>query len=104
MNAVQFVQGHAHTWHGGAHTVVNSQEHGFISGLAVARQLGAGYAFEEAGARAWLNFWGRGMLGPHFRTVREGERAPAHPASEWLGSSARARGEVLGPRRPYRME
>ena len=90
MNAFQFVQGHAHTWHCGAHTVVNSQEHGFISGLAVARQLGAGYGFEDAGAREWFNFWGRGMFGPSFREVREGERAPVHPASESLGSAAGA--------------
>ena len=67
------LQGHAHTWHCG-HTVANSQEHGFISGLAVAGQLGAGYAFEDAGAREWFNFWGRGMFGPSFREVREGER------------------------------
>ena len=69
---------------------MNSQEHGFISGLAVARQLGAEYPFEDAGARKWFNFWGRGMFGPSFREVREGERAPVHPASESLGSAASA--------------
>ncbi|MCI0433909.1 MAG: hypothetical protein L0271_09690, partial [Gemmatimonadetes bacterium] len=90
MNAFQFVQGRAHTWHCGAHTVVNSQEHGFISGLAVARQLGAGYPFEDAAARAWFNFWGRGLFGRSFRAVREGERAPAHPPSESPGSTASA--------------
>jgi uncharacterized protein len=90
MNAFRLVQGHAHTWHCGAHTVVNSQEHGLISGLAVARQLGAGYGFEDAEARRWFNFWGRGMFGRRFRTVREGERAPVHPASESLASSAGA--------------
>jgi predicted NAD/FAD-binding protein len=93
MNAFRLVQGHAHTWHCGAHTVVNSQEHALISGLAVARQLGAGYGFEDAGAREWFNFWGRVMFGFRFRKVRDTERASAPAASERRESSAAARME-----------
>jgi predicted NAD/FAD-binding protein len=71
MNAFQLVQGRAHTWHCGAHTVINSQEHCFISGLAVARQLGADYPFSEADeeTRRWFDFWGRTMFGGRFRGV-----------------------------------
>ncbi len=64
MNLIQFIQGRRHTWHCGAHTTVNSQEHGFISGLAVARQLGAAYPFpEDPVAKEWFNFWSRTMFG-----------------------------------------
>jgi predicted NAD/FAD-binding protein len=69
MNTFRFIQGHANTWHCGAHTVVNSQEHGFISGLAVARMLGADYPFEDATARGWFNYWGTSMFGGRFRKV-----------------------------------
>jgi predicted NAD/FAD-binding protein len=69
MNAFQFIQGKSHTWYCGAHTVINSQEHGLISGLAAARQLGAEYPFEDAAAREWFNFWGRSMFGRCFRTA-----------------------------------
>jgi hypothetical protein len=69
MNAFQLIQGLRHTWHCGAHTLINSQEHGFISGLAVARQLGADYPFSDAGSRDWFNFWGRTMFGPRFQSV-----------------------------------
>lgn len=67
MNLFQFIQGRRHTYYCGAHTVVNSQEHGLISGLAAARQLGADYPFTDAKAREWFNFWGRSMFGHRFR-------------------------------------
>ncbi len=67
MNAFRFIQGKRNIWYCGAHTTVNSQEHGLISGLAVARQLGADYPFDDAGARSWFNFWGRTMFGGRFR-------------------------------------
>ncbi|MCC6522491.1 MAG: FAD-dependent oxidoreductase [Polyangiaceae bacterium] len=68
LNAFPFLQGKQHTWFCGAHTVVNSQEHCFISGLAVARQLGADYPFaHNREAAEWFNFYGRLMHGPSFR-------------------------------------
>jgi predicted NAD/FAD-binding protein len=69
MNLFQFIQGRKNTYYCGAHTTINSQEHGLISGLAVARQLGADYPFDDAGAREWFNFWGRSMFGGCFRKV-----------------------------------
>lgn len=71
MNAFQFIQGRQHTWYCGAHTVINSQEHGLISGLAAARQLGADYPFTDPAAREWFNFWGRSMFGARFQPVEE---------------------------------
>ena len=70
MNMFRFIQGHSHTWHCGAHTVINSQEHGFMSGLAVAHQLGADYPFNDAQAKEWFNFWGGTMFGFDFKKVR----------------------------------
>ena len=70
MNLFRFIQGHKHTWHCGAHTVINSQEHGFISGLAVAHQLGADYPFEDAQAKEWFKFWGGTMFGSDLKKVR----------------------------------
>jgi predicted NAD/FAD-binding protein len=68
LNLFQFLQGKDRTWYCGAHTTVNSQEHCFISGLTVARQLGADYPFaDNPGAREWFNFYGRIMHGPRFR-------------------------------------
>jgi hypothetical protein len=67
------LQGRERTWYCGAHTLVNSQEHCLISGLAVARQLGADYPFAgEAGsgaseARRWFDFYGRALMGRAFR-------------------------------------
>lgn len=70
MNAFQLIQGRQHTWYCGAHTVINSQEHGFISGLAVARQLGAEYPFrDDAGAAEWFGFWGRTMFGRSYQEL-----------------------------------
>jgi uncharacterized protein len=76
MNAFQLIQGQAHTYHCGAHTVVNSQEHGLISGLAVAHQLGAEYPFDDPSARDWFAFWGESMFGGRFVRPGRGERKP----------------------------
>lgn len=69
MNLFPFVQGKRHTWYCGAHTIMNSQETCFVSGLCIARQLGADYPFDEAEARAWFNFYGRVLHGYRFRKV-----------------------------------
>jgi uncharacterized protein len=61
------LQGRQRTWYCGAHTLVNSQEHCLISGLAVARQLGADYPFDDDEARRWFNFYARLLMGPALR-------------------------------------
>ncbi len=63
----RFVQGRRHTWHCGAHTLINSQEHCLLSGLVTARQLGADYPFQDAEAGKWFNFFGRMMHGWRFK-------------------------------------
>ena len=63
----RLLQGRRRTWHCGAHTLVNSQETCFVSGLVTARQLGAEYPFRDAEARNWFNFYGRMMYGWRFR-------------------------------------
>jgi predicted NAD/FAD-binding protein len=68
LNLLPFLQGRRRTWHCGAHTTVNSQEHCFLSGLAVARQLGADYPFSNnKDATRWFNFYGRLAHGFRFR-------------------------------------
>jgi hypothetical protein len=86
MNAFQLIQGRQNTYYCGAHTVVNSQEHGLISGMAAARQLGADYPFADASARRWFNFWGRSMFGARFTPVRAAAdaAAPVAPAPPLL--------------------
>ncbi|MDE0106445.1 MAG: FAD-dependent oxidoreductase [Bryobacterales bacterium] len=63
----RFVQGKKRTWHCGAHTLINSQETCFVSGLATARQLGADYPFRDPETRKWFNYYGRMMYGWRFR-------------------------------------
>ncbi len=63
----RFIQGRRRTWHCGAHTLINSQETCFVTGLVTARQLGADYPFEDVEARKWFNFYGRTMYGWRFR-------------------------------------
>ena len=67
MNLFQFIQGKRRTWHCGAHTLVNSQETCFVSGLAAARQIGADYPFDDPAARQWFNYYGGIMYGLRFR-------------------------------------
>jgi predicted NAD/FAD-binding protein len=70
LNVFPTIQGKKRTWYCGAHTIVNSQEHALISGLSVARQLGADYPFAtNREAAAWFNFHGRLMHGPFFRAA-----------------------------------
>lgn len=66
MPAFRLIQGRGGLWHCGAHTLINSQEHSLISGLAVARQVGADYPFSDDDARRWFNFYGRLMHGFRF--------------------------------------
>ena len=63
----RFAQGKRRSWHCGAHTLVNSQEHCFLSGVVTARQLLADYPFQDAEGRKWFNFFGRLMYGWRFR-------------------------------------
>ena len=63
----RFIQGRRRSWHCGAHTLINSQETCFVSGLATARQLGADYPFQDTETRKWFNFYGRMMYGWRFR-------------------------------------
>ena len=66
----RYIQGRRRTWHCGAHTLVNSQETCLVTGLAVARQLGADYHFDDSEARRWFNYYGSLMYGWRFRKVK----------------------------------
>ncbi len=72
MNLYPFIQGKRHTWHCGAHTLINAQETCFVSGLAVARQLGADYPFANEQARLWFNFYGSLLFGSKFDKATSG--------------------------------
>ena len=63
----RLIQGRRRTWHCGAHTLVNSQETCFISGLAAATQIGADYPFDDPEARRSFNYYGSIMHGRRFR-------------------------------------
>ena len=63
----RFIQGRRRSWHCGAHTLINSQETCFVTGLVTARQLGADYPFDDPEAKKWFNFYGRTMYGWRFR-------------------------------------
>ena len=67
VNLFKFVQGKRRTWHCGAHTLVNSQETCFITGLAAARQMGADYPFTDPTARRIFNYYGSIMYGWRFK-------------------------------------
>ena len=69
MPLFRFIQGKKGAWHCGAHTLVNSQETCFVSGLAAARQIGADYPFDDPEARGWFNYYGSIMFGGAFRKV-----------------------------------
>jgi uncharacterized protein len=66
----RFIQGRKRAWHCGAHTLLNSQETCFVSGLATARQLGAEYPFSDREAAGWFNFYGGLMYGWRFKKAR----------------------------------
>ncbi len=67
VNVFRFIQGKRRTWHCGAHTLVNSQETCFVTGLAAARQLGAEYPFDDPAAKRSFNYYGGIMYGWRFR-------------------------------------
>ena len=67
---VAFIQGKRGAWHCGAHTLINSQETCFVSGLAAARQIGADYPFDDPEARRSFNHYGGIMYGWRLRKVR----------------------------------
>ncbi len=66
----RFIQGCRRSWHCGAHTLINSQEICFVTGLVTARQMGASYPFRDEEARKWFNFYGRLMYGWRFRKAK----------------------------------
>ena len=66
----RFIQGRRRTWHCGAHTLINSQETCFVTGLAAATQLGADYPFGDPEARRWFNHFGSIMYGWGFRKAK----------------------------------
>ncbi len=66
----RLIQGKRRTYHCGAHVLINSQETCFVSGLAVARQLGADYPFDDEAARNVFNHYGSIMHGRRFKKVK----------------------------------
>ena len=74
VNLLRFIQGRRRTWHAGAHTLINSQETCFVTGLAAARQMGADYPFDDEEARRSFNYYGTIMYGRRFRKVKRRAR------------------------------
>ena len=68
----RFIQGKRKTWHCGAHTLINSQETCFVSGLAAATQIGADYPFDDSAARRVFNYYGSLMQGWRFKKAKGG--------------------------------
>ena len=66
----RFIQGRKGAWHCGAHTLINSQETCFVTGLAAARQIGADYPFDDPEARAAFNHYGGIMYGWRLKKAR----------------------------------
>ncbi|MXY14154.1 MAG: hypothetical protein F4Y53_00430 [Proteobacteria bacterium] len=48
-------------------TLINSQETRFVTGLAIAKQLGADYPFQDTGVQKWFNFYGCMRYGWRFK-------------------------------------
>ena len=69
VNLFRFIQGRRRTWHCGAHTLINSQETCFVTGLAAATQLGADYPFDDPAAKRSFNFYGSILYGSRFRKI-----------------------------------
>ena len=67
VNLFRFIQGRRRTWHCGAHTLINSQETCFLTGLAAARQIGADYPFDDPAAKRTFNYYGSILYGSRFR-------------------------------------
>ena len=66
----RFIQGKRRTWHCGAHTLINSQETCFVSGLAAATQMGADYPFDDPEARRSFNHYGSILYGWRFKKAK----------------------------------
>ncbi|MCY4516617.1 MAG: FAD-dependent oxidoreductase [Acidimicrobiaceae bacterium] len=66
----RFIQGKRRSWHCGAHTLINSQETCFVTGLAAATQIGADYPFDEPAARQVFNYYGSILHGSRFRKAK----------------------------------
>ena len=66
----RFIQGKRRSWYCGAHTLVNSQETCFVTGLAAATQIGADYPFDDANAREVFNYYGGILHGARFRRIK----------------------------------
>ena len=71
VNLFPFIQGRRRTWHCGAHTLINSQETCLVTGLAAARQIGAGYHFDDPAARRSFNYYGSILHGSRFRQAEK---------------------------------
>ena len=67
----RWIQGRRRTWHCGAHTLINSQETCFVTGLAAATQIGADYPFDDVEARRTFNHYGGLLHGWRFRKARD---------------------------------
>ena len=67
VNMFRAIQGKRRTWHCGAHTLINSQETCLVTGLVIARQLGAEYPFTDPEAKRWFNHYGSVMFGGRLR-------------------------------------
>ena len=63
----RFIQGKRRTWYCGAHTLVNSQETCFVTGLAAAKQIGADYPLEDPEAKRSFNYYGGILYGWRFK-------------------------------------
>ncbi|WP_419929494.1 FAD-dependent oxidoreductase [Candidatus Poriferisocius sp.] len=70
VNLFRLIQGKRRAWHCGAHTLINSQETCFITGMAAARQMGADYPFNDPAARRTFNYYGSIMYGWRFKKAR----------------------------------
>jgi len=66
----RYIQGRKRTYHCGAHTLINSQETCFVTGLAAATQIGADYPFADREARRWFNYYGSILYGWRFRKAK----------------------------------
>ncbi|WP_420625242.1 FAD-dependent oxidoreductase [Candidatus Poriferisodalis sp.] len=66
----RLIQGKRRSWYCGAHTLINSQETCFVTGLAAATQIGADYPFDEPTARQAFNYYGGIIHGTRFRKAK----------------------------------
>ncbi len=65
----KFIQGRKNIWYCGGHVVVNGHEWCITSSLALARQFGAYFMFQDKKTKKRLNEIGRLMFGRAFNKV-----------------------------------